>query len=106
LFRSGFCTYVVPIRPWGVCLCGGRVSEVFPGTLVGSGGIVGVLFATRGLCEGSVRGGLVTEGRELVFGSEECVVVGVLVRIALVVGGSADGSSLSSRTCSSASCKE
>jgi hypothetical protein len=48
----------------------------------------------------------VTEGTGSVLGGGACVVVDVLVRIELVVGGSADGSSLSSMTCSSASCKE
>jgi hypothetical protein len=94
------------VCPCGVCLCGGRDFGVLPGTLVGSGWIFGVLFTTRGLCEGSVRGGFVTEGTGSVLGGGACVVVDVLVRIELVVGGSADGSSLSSMTCSSASCKE
>ena len=47
-----------------------------------------------------------TEGTRSVLGSGTCVVVGVPVGIELVVGGSAVGSSLSSMTCSSASCKE
>ena len=47
-----------------------------------------------------------TEGRGSVLGDGVCVVVGVCVRVELVVGGSADGSSLSSKICSSASCKK
>ena len=68
--------------------------------------MVGVALAVRGLCVGSVRGGLVTKVWGSGFFDRVCVVVGALVRIELVVGGSFDGSSLSSSTCSSASCNE